>query len=142
MWSGGKTAQPSNLCGWKHRTPPRKSRSNYFGPTNKHKLRTAMAAQLSFAPLLSTCTQHLRPFQSRTNIHFHFPSLPIPLSLSTFPFSSSTATTRGKVLCQTAGAHFFDAQNAVEAGQDRLLKVLSLTMFTFFYPSFILFLLD
>uniref|UniRef100_A0A0A0L295 Tr-type G domain-containing protein n=1 Tax=Cucumis sativus TaxID=3659 RepID=A0A0A0L295_CUCSA len=82
-----------------------------------------MAVELSSAPLLSTCTQHLRPFQSRTNIHFHFPSLPIPLSLTTFPFSSSTATTRGKVLCQTAGAHFFDAQNAVEAGQNRLLKV-------------------
>ncbi|XP_038889419.1 translation factor GUF1 homolog, chloroplastic [Benincasa hispida] len=84
-----------------------------------------MAAELSSAPLLSTSTQHRRLFQSRTNthFHFHFPSLPLPPSLSTFPFSSSTATTRGKVLCQTAGTHLFDAQYAAQAGQDRLLKV-------------------
>lgn len=85
-----------------------------------------MAAELSSAPLLSTSTstQHLRLFQSRTNNNqFHFPSLPLSPSLSTFPFSSSTATTRGKVLCQTAGTHVFDAQYAAQAGQNRLLKV-------------------
>ncbi|XP_022925039.1 translation factor GUF1 homolog, chloroplastic [Cucurbita moschata] len=85
-----------------------------------------MAAELSFAPLLSTCTQHRRLLQSRRSTLFHCPTLPLPLSpsLSTSSSSSSsTATSRGKVLCQTAGTHLFDAKCAAEAGQDRLLKV-------------------
>ncbi|XP_023518730.1 translation factor GUF1 homolog, chloroplastic [Cucurbita pepo subsp. pepo] len=85
-----------------------------------------MAAELSFAPLLSTCTQHRRLLQSRRSTLFHCPTLPLPLSpsLSTSSSSSSsTPTTRGKVLCQTAGTHLFDAKCAAEAGQNRLLKV-------------------
>ncbi|XP_022966535.1 translation factor GUF1 homolog, chloroplastic [Cucurbita maxima] len=85
-----------------------------------------MAAEFSFAPLLSTCTQHRRLLQSRRSTLFHCPTLPLPLSPSpstSSSSSSSTPTTRGKVLCQTAGTHLFDAKCAAEAGQNRLLKV-------------------
>ena len=146
MWWENGTSSPLYVAVNK-RTPSRSlssrslsSRTQQTKPTAKapKQLRTTMAAELSFAPLLSTCTQHRRLLQSRRSTLFHCPTLPLPLSpsLSTSSSSSSsTPTTRGKVLCQTAGTHLFDAKCAAEAGQNRLLKVLSLSQCLQFYPS-------
>lgn len=124
---GGKMAHPPNL--WLET-----NRHHHEGFTKTHtlwrrrknQLRSAMAAELCLAPPLSTCAQHRRPLQSRRNSLFHLPALPLPFSPLLFSSSTTTTRTRGRVvLCQTAQKPLFDAERAAQAGQNRLLKVLS-----------------